>query len=77
MKKRAQKLSELFRTHFTNIEYFGLSKGQIVHVKTTDYEGLARIMGDPPQGPGIYVYTTNHRSLLVGGENIAEATEPS
>lgn len=76
MRKRAQKRSELPRS-VTNVEYFGLSIGQIVHVKCRDYEGLARIVGEPPQGPGINVYTTDRRRLLVSGEDIQEATEPS
>jgi hypothetical protein len=75
MRKRAEKLATM--PNCGNIRYYGLHQGQVVHVKCTDYEGLAVITGQPPQGTGIYLRTPQGRQLWLGGEQILEATEPT
>lgn len=75
MKKRKQRLFELPRGS-GNTEYYGLCKGQRVMLQGSRYRGSAVVSGEPPQGPGIYV-DTKIGKLLVSGEEIAEATEPS
>lgn len=78
MRKRLQRFEELPRG-CGNIEYYGLRKGQIVHVNATSagYQGVAKIVGTPPQGTGIYLVTPHGEKLWLIGEEIVEATEPS
>jgi hypothetical protein len=75
MLRRSQKFDEL--TTGDNIEYYGLRQGQVVHVRSETYTGLATITGTPPQGPGIYLVTPQGEKLWLRGEDILEATEPS
>ena len=76
MRKRAQTLDSLPHG-CDNIEYHGLRRGQIVTVRTKEYNGLAQITGTPPQGPGIYLRTPTGKRLWLIGEDIIEATEPT
>lgn len=77
MKKRRQKQDDL-PIGCNNLEYYGLHVGQKVAVKSAQFTGPALIKGTPPQGPGIYaVAIVNGKTLLLAGEDIAEATEPS
>jgi len=57
-----------------NIEFFGLHKGQIVHVDCEKYKGMARVSGSPPQGTGIYVTAPGGKQYWVSGEDIREST---
>ena len=78
MQKRAQTLEEFEASGgWGNVEYFGLKVGQRVRVRSQVYSGWATVVGEPPQGPGVYVRTdVSHTELLIGGEDIREATEP-
>jgi len=84
MRKRKQTLAQLdaeLRTRgihaANNIEYVGLSLGQVVNVRSKGYTGPAEITGTPPQGTGIYAVTPQGMKLWLDGEEIKEATEPT
>lgn len=56
-----------------NITYCGLHVGQIVHVKSKQYTGLARLTGTPPQGTGIYAVGERGQKLWLDAADIREA----
>lgn len=58
-----------------NIEFFGLHKGQVVHVDSEKFKGVARVCGSPPQGTGIYVRSASGTQYWVSGEDIRESTQ--
>jgi hypothetical protein len=75
VKKRRERFRELPQS-CGNIRYYGLTLGQRVTVVSDNYYGPGFVVGEPPQGTGIYVETPKGR-LWLDGSQIAEATEPS